>query len=45
MAAQLSIVNGRFVVPELGVVSGSIVVRDGVVAELPDDASSPAADT
>src|SRR5438132_5102121 len=44
MAAQLSIVNGRFMVPELGVASGSLVVRDGVVAELRDDGSSPSAD-
>jgi dihydropyrimidinase len=44
MGAQLSIVNGRFVVPELGVISGPLVVRDGVVAELRDDGSSPSAD-
>jgi dihydropyrimidinase len=44
MAAQLSVVNGRFVVPEVGIVSGTLVVRDGVVAELRDDGSSPSAD-
>jgi dihydropyrimidinase len=44
MGPHLSVVNGRFVLPEVGVVSGSLVVRDGRVTELHDDGSSPSAD-
>ncbi len=36
MRAQLSIVNGRFGVPEIGIVSGTLVVRDGRVAGFRD---------
>ncbi len=41
MDARVSVVNARIVVPEIGVVAGSLVVRDGRVAELRQDADVP----
>ncbi|MGH7661715.1 MAG: dihydroorotase [Vulcanimicrobiaceae bacterium] len=41
MNAQVSIVNARIVLPEQGVHSGSLVIRDGTVAEIRSDDKVP----